>query len=150
MYKVYKLTVPNGKAYIGITKQEKLYDRFQYGSGYDHNKEFFADILEYGWKNIKQEVLIEVESKEKALRKEGEYILKYQTNNKDKGYNTYVNTKKPKKLIRNIETGEIFKSLREAAEVYGVSHETIRLAIINERPWRGYHWERISSDDLIS
>ena len=38
MYHIYKLTSPNNKIYIGLTKQEKLYRRWQYGSGYSENK----------------------------------------------------------------------------------------------------------------
>lgn len=75
MYKIYKLTAPNGKIYIGITSEKHLYTRCKYGKGYINNELFYNDILKFGWVNIKQEILEEVETKKDALKRERFYIL---------------------------------------------------------------------------
>lgn len=143
MYKIYKLTLKN-KCYIGITKQEKLYNRCQYGSGYEKNKKFYDDICKFGWNEVRQEILEEVETKEEALEKEREYILKFESNNPDKGYNSHINnTKKKKSYIRNRATNELFPSLKAAAEAYGVTHNAIHVAIKKGTYCCNMKWDRV-------
>ena len=48
-YFIYKHTCPNGRAYIGITKQD-LERRWRSGTHYDYNRRFFLAIVKYGWK----------------------------------------------------------------------------------------------------
>lgn len=90
MYSIYKLTVPNGKIYIGQTSQ-KPHVRWNGGSKYEQNKELYADIMEYGWRNVKKEVIAEVESKQEALEAERENIMKYQSYLPEYGYNKHKN-----------------------------------------------------------
>lgn len=52
-YSVYRLTLPNGKSYIGKTSRA-LKERWKYGWGYVCNYEFFNDILTYGWENVEK------------------------------------------------------------------------------------------------
>lgn len=87
MYTVYKHTAPNGKVYIGITKQ-KPEKRWQNGNGYKHNTYFYRAILKYGWENIKHEILYEGLTKEQACDLEIQLIAKYDATNPRKGYNT--------------------------------------------------------------
>ena len=85
-YSVYKLTFPNNKVYIGMTSREPK-KRWNYGFGYKKNKNMFSDILKYGWKNIKKEIIEEYESKEVAYQKEIDLIKEYQSINDKYGYN---------------------------------------------------------------
>ena len=85
-YKVYMHTAPNGKVYIGITKQ-KLKRRWQNGSGYNKNSHFKRAIKKYGWDNFKHELLFENLSEEEAKRKEIELIAFYKSNDRKYGYN---------------------------------------------------------------
>lgn len=55
-YKIYLLTFPNGKQYVGMTRQ-KLESRWKNGHGYTFNKEMDEDIKKFGWDNIKKEIL---------------------------------------------------------------------------------------------
>lgn len=85
-YKVYKHTCPNGKVYIGITK-DSVKNRWESGWGYKSNIHFFKAIVKYGWINIKHEVLFEGLSKEDAEKKEIELIAQYRSSDRNYGYN---------------------------------------------------------------
>jgi hypothetical protein len=64
---VYKHTFPNGAVYIGRTNM-KPEDRWLNGWGYKNCPLMFAAILQFGWENVKHEILVdnitEEESKE--------------------------------------------------------------------------------------
>jgi group I intron endonuclease len=93
-YSVYKLTFPNGKVYIGNTgtKPEKRWNK---GSGYLHKKangEYHQPrianaIIEFGWDNIKREIIFDGLSKLDAENKEVELIIKHRSNDERFGYN---------------------------------------------------------------
>lgn len=85
-FSLYVHTVPNGKKYVGITKQDPK-RRWNGGSGYSSNEEFYRDIKKYGWGNIKHEILMSGVSKEKAEEWEIKMITIYDTTNPKKGYN---------------------------------------------------------------
>lgn len=55
-YSVYVHVFPNGKLYIGSTRQEPK-KRWRYGGGYKNTKTIYEPILKYGWENIKHIVL---------------------------------------------------------------------------------------------
>lgn len=86
MYKVYKhQNIENGKIYIGITKN-LVEQRWSGGMGYYSNKNFFNDILYYGWKNFTHEILVDnIKTEDEAIEIEKEYISKY--NSYEDGYN---------------------------------------------------------------
>lgn len=84
-YKVYKHTCPNGKSYIGITRQDERL-RWNYGNGYC-NQFFGKAVKKYGWANIKHEILEVCETLEEANASEVKYIAHYETMNPEKGYN---------------------------------------------------------------
>lgn len=91
---IYKYTSPSGKVYIGQTineskrKNTHRQNAVKGVSGY-----FYNAIRKYGFDNFKYEVLFEVKSKDRnrvfcildAL--ERFYIRKFDSRNKDKGYN---------------------------------------------------------------
>jgi hypothetical protein len=49
--------------------------RWASGHGYEHNKEFWEDIVKYGWDNIKREIVLTTENEDEAHEKEIELIL---------------------------------------------------------------------------
>lgn len=75
----------NGKVYIGITKQ-KINSRWRKGKGYKECK-FRNAIDKYGWDNFEHIILFEHLSKESACNKEMELIKKYNSNDRNFGYN---------------------------------------------------------------
>ena len=64
-YKVYLLTFPDGKIYVGQTELD-VTKRWRGGLGYKDNREMFDAILWHGWKNIKKEILADGLSKLQA------------------------------------------------------------------------------------
>lgn len=54
IYKIYKYTFPNGKIYIGMTKNSIQYRK---DCGYQHNIQLRDAIRNFGWKNISVEIL---------------------------------------------------------------------------------------------
>ena len=86
MYIVYKHTAPNGKCYIGVTRND-MKTRANRGNNYRLNKHFYNAIRKYGWDNINHEVLIDGLTKEEAEAAEIEMIAYYDSTNPQKGYN---------------------------------------------------------------
>lgn len=76
----------NKKKYVGVTKREPK-KRWDNGHGYYSNKEFYNDILKYGWDNFTHEVLLKNLSKDEASEMEKKYIKEYSSNKKKYGYN---------------------------------------------------------------
>ena len=85
-YKVYIHKFPNGKAYIGITRQEPKI-RWGGGNGYVRNEYMHRAIKKYGWENIEHIILFEGISEADACEIEKSLIKKYRTNEKEFGYN---------------------------------------------------------------
>jgi hypothetical protein len=87
---VYKITYPNGKIYIGQDTKD-LYMTY-FGSSEEKyvNKDFSWDEMQNF--SIKKEILwsSETASDDEVTRKESEFILKYESNKPEKGYNQRV------------------------------------------------------------
>lgn len=74
----------NGKAYIGMTSQpEKRWKPYSY----KRCPAFNSAIQKYGWENFEHIILADGLSKEEAQKMEVEMIKKYNTRNKEYGYN---------------------------------------------------------------
>lgn len=103
---VYKHTnLINQKVYIGITKHSNPNKRWKDGYGYKKNKNFYKDILKYGWNNFTHEIIANNLSIETAQELEKFLIQKYQSNIPQYGYNLnsgggYANFSSSKKKIK--------------------------------------------------
>lgn len=86
MYSVYRHVAPNGKVYIGMTKQSPK-QRWQNGAGYRTQTRFYRAIQKYGWDSFSHEILFDGLTFEEAEEKEKELILQYQSFDKRFGYN---------------------------------------------------------------
>lgn len=77
----------NGKVYIGKTckKPERRWAR---GKGYSAQPKFHDDIIKYGWDNFEHIIIAEGLDEPKAKDMEVSLIAKYESTNKEKGYNT--------------------------------------------------------------
>ncbi|MBQ2477858.1 MAG: GIY-YIG nuclease family protein, partial [Erysipelotrichales bacterium] len=85
-YCVYKHTSPSGKVYIGITRQAPE-SRWKNGIGYKSSPHFWSAIQKHGWENINHEIIYCGLSKEEACQKEKELIEKYNSIDRERGYN---------------------------------------------------------------
>ena len=95
-YSVYKLTSPEGKVYIGLTKN-KPNRRWQGGTNYKSNQELLDDILAFGWDNFRHEILGTTESEDLARELEAYYI--YTNDIVNETYNKYKGTAKLQGLL---------------------------------------------------
>lgn len=86
MFSVYKHTFPNGKIYIGITKQTTKM-RWRNGYSYKAQKLMWNAIQKYGWENIKHEIIADGLTQEEACQMEIDLIKQYDSTNREKGYN---------------------------------------------------------------
>lgn len=86
MYTVYMHKFPNGKVYVGITKNS-VYTRWANGKGYNHNKRMTNAIKKYSWENIIHIIIAENLTKEEACKLEVEKIKEFDSTNEENGYN---------------------------------------------------------------
>ena len=86
-YTVYKHTFPNGKVYIGITKN-KPEIRWNGGYGYMTQVKMWRAIQKYGWDNVQHDILFTGLTKEDAQAEEIKAISLYDSTNPERGYNT--------------------------------------------------------------
>lgn len=151
-YTVYKHTTPNNKVYIGITSYKKPNIRWRNGKGYKQNKHFFGAILKYGWNNIKHEILYTNLSKEEACKIEIELIAKYNSNQREFGYNNSTGGEKGALGSNHKISPETRKKISEAVKgdkngFYGKTHtqevkELIRLSKLGKNAWnKGISWD---------
>lgn len=143
IWKVYKLTSPTGRVYIGCTKLD-INKRWQNGRNYKSNDNLFNDIVLYGWNSFTKEVLVEFECEEDARHHEHCLIQMYPD-----GYNLYRAKPKVKgtppsqpKLVLCVETKQTYNSVHSAANETGLSRVKISECCNGKRKRTGgYHWK---------
>ena len=84
-YVVYMHTFPNGKRYIGISRN--VARRFRNGRGYEHQPVMWGAIQKYGWHTVKTIILLESLTETEAKAEEIKLIAKYNTADRTYGYN---------------------------------------------------------------
>lgn len=140
-YKVYKHTCPNGKVYIGITKQE-CNARWKNGLGYENNPHFTRAIKKFEWKNIKHEILFSGLTKEEAEQKEIELIKEYNSNKYEFGYNIssggaansgHKHSLKSRMKMSKSQKGRV--SPRKGAKLSEETKTKIGKASLGRTPW---------------
>lgn len=86
-YTVYIHIFPDGKRYIGATRQP-LIKRWRNGRGYKNQKRLFNAITSSGWDNIEHIIVGENLSEDTAQNLERKLIAEYKTQDENFGYNT--------------------------------------------------------------
>lgn len=128
-YCVYCHTTPDGRVYIGQT-QQKPEVRWGNGKLYKANPEFTLACANYGWENIKHEILAENLTRKEAYKIEREYIRTFDATNPLRGYN--ILSGEQHKAVCCIETGETFESLHEATRKTGIKRDALKSACTGE------------------
>lgn len=84
-YTVYVLKFPNGKRYVGMTRQG-VDRRWSNGSGYRNNVKMYPDIQKYGWNNVDKSEIYDHLDRDGARALERTLISAYDSINN--GYNS--------------------------------------------------------------
>lgn len=109
-YKVYAHIFPNGKKYVGLTKQDPAVRWGKEGKGYKGQPFLYNAIYKYGWNNIEHRILFTNLTKEEAEEKEKEFISKWKTTNSAYGYNILNGGGAPGERKKEIELPQIIKT----------------------------------------
>lgn len=98
---VYKHITPNGKVYIGVTSKD-VETRWKNGNGY---KGFYFEkaIKEFGWNNIKHEVICSGLSEVEAWKEEQRQIILHKSNQSEFGYNKSIGGVYPAKGTKHTD-----------------------------------------------
>lgn len=119
-YTVYVLiSKTTGKLYVGVTKNDPQ-KRFNYGSGYIHNKEFYTIIRTYGWNDIEQNIFARNLTKDEAFNMEQILIREFRNQdesivcNLDSGGEHGKHCEETKEVIRDANLG---RTISEEAKV---------------------------------
>lgn len=148
-YCVYRHIAPNGKCYIGITKQEPE-RRFQNGMGYKTQEVFWRAINKYGWDSFKHEILESGLTEKRASELEDHYIKNVYHSFAPNGYNTAEGGIKGKNLTKpiiqyyNNEPVNFFEGISYASKCLGIAQQTIRSHIGKNNAVGGYHFEQMN------
>lgn len=157
---VYKHTNKiNGKVYIGMTGESTLNKRWDNGNGYKDNELFFSDIQEYGWIEGFYHIVMEDNlTKKEAEDLEKKLIRKYNSQNKDYGYNLAVggvccnaNSVRVCQYDLNYNFIKEYSSIAEAERMNkGIYGKDIRACCRGERDnIGGYKW-KFSDETYLS
>lgn len=124
-YCLYVHTAPNGKKYVGITSRNP---KRRWVNGHGYKGLFFSRaIKKYGWENITHEILFTGLSREEAGRLEREYIQKFGTTDREKGYNLSLGGELPSNNMANVEEYRLRQSInthntwKERPQTYSAS-----------------------------
>ena len=122
-YYIYIHTCPNKMVYVGLSK--KPTQRWNKGEGYKDNKKFYEAIKNFGWENIKHEIVAETYYGWVARGIEKKLISKFKKLNR--AYNI-VNEDKPpyiskrkiplKKVGKYSKDGKLIKIYNSASEAW--------------------------------
>ena len=87
VYKIYKLTAPDGRCYIGQTSRPKPNYRWVGGKAYKGCPAIQEAIDVYGWDAFTKEIIDECYDEETATEKEQYWIAHYRATENDYGFN---------------------------------------------------------------
>ena len=134
-YKVYRYIFPDGKIYIGMTKNTISQRR---DNGYQHNALLKAHIKEYGWKDVQTDILADGLSKDKACQLEQDYIEKCDATNPSIGLNIskggiqtfkgLKHTSEHRKYMSDLYKGRTFS--KETLKKMSIAHEKEKHPVI--------------------
>lgn len=126
MYCVYKHTSPNGKCYIGLTKQDPK-KRWQNGLGYRKQDLFYRAICKYGWDNFTHEIVASGLTCEQAEKLERDLIRENRSDDKRFGYNVECGG--------NLNRGRSEYTTMKLKAIYATDEYKSKMVEVNRRRW---------------
>lgn len=145
---IYRHIAPNGKSYIGITKQSPE-RRFQNGMGYKTQEVFWRAICKYGWSSFSHEILEEGLTEKQASDREDYYIREVYHSFAPDGYNVAEGGTTGKKLVKPIiqyyrdEPVNFFEGISFASKCLGIAQATIHSHLGKDCAVGGYYFEQL-------
>lgn len=107
-YCVYCHTFPNGKKYIGISKDVER--RWQNGQGYKGQTKMNRAIKKYGWGNVCHEILMQGLTRCEAERAEKNFISVF--NSVENGYNSTIGGESIKETYLDTYVLDMIRSVK--------------------------------------
>ena len=151
------LCTVNGKIYIGQTCQPFKKRCGSNGKNYKHSIMFFSAIKKYGWNNFQHIVLVDGLSKEMADIVEKELIKKYNTRDREHGYNLGLGGSlniEAKPIYQYDLDGKFlheYKNIYEMKNVFGHTYHGVYSCLTGiTRSWHGYMWSYQKYDKISS
>lgn len=118
-YLIYAHNFPNGKKYIGITRNAEK--RWKNGEGYKSQSKIYNAIQSYGWENIEHEILVSGLEKEQAEKLEQILIQAYDSI--EDGYNTAIGGQNINSSYLNEHVLYMLRESKKFDEKYGYTQE---------------------------
>lgn len=125
-YQIYRHRTPDGKVYIGCTKQSLTARWGRNGESYCSNLEFWNAIQKFGWDNIQHEVIAVESDRGRALELESELIHKHKATDSRYGYNKMAGPKYRE------ESNQEFRQVKRLQSIENWSKPEYR-ALVSER-----------------
>lgn len=149
---IYKLTSPEGKNYIGCSQQKNIVRRWQRGLNYQNNKRLTEDIEKFGWDAFEHEIIEHVAEDVDPKERERYWICHYQSANPVTGYNIHTNyntayKKRKRTMIKCVETDKVYRTQSQVARELMISRQYISYLIMNNKPYRGKHYQKVELTD---
>ena len=116
LYVVYMHTTPDGKKYIGITKNLPN-SRWNEGSGYEAQRKFYKAIQAYGWINIEHKIIAAGLTETEAKELETKLIQEYKTIDPDYGYNSNLSVAEDKHADKTSTTRPKQKGIQTRSDL---------------------------------
>lgn len=137
----------NGKVYIGITGQTPKERWGKNGNGYKGSTHFYNAIQKYGWDNFEHIILKSGITKEDAEKIEVELIKKYNSADRDYGYNMQLGGnsfgKMSDEIKDKISKANKGKYVGEKGPLYGKHRpEEVKKAIADANGKHVYQYDR--------
>lgn len=136
--KLYRLTFPNGKVYVGVTNNEKL--RWAHGYG---DSQVGRAIEEFGWENVNKEIIVELEptvkNSDAIMKLEREFIRLYGEN----CYNSVGSVKFHERIAKGRKEKDNYSEPKLYWEIDGVEKPArdwcaeygLSLMVVQKRMW---------------
>ena len=152
MFYLYVHTVPNGKCYIGMTKDTDR--RWRNGNGYFENENFAKDIELFGWENIKHEIIDSFEDETLCHMNEIIYTIILNTEASSYGYNhthfkeTFIKKYNEKRSYEDYNKDVVENTEKNIFEIYNKPYD-VAVYMINQWIFNEKH-RQIAKDKFLN
>ena len=139
----------DGKKYVGITSKKPHQRWGKEGNGYSSQPVFYNAIQKYGWDNFDHTILQEGMTYENVLKMEIEISERYNTLDREFGYNLVVGKKGAMKLSDSTRKKLSENSSGENNAMFGKKHSPAAIEKFVENAYRTYGKDNPASRAVV-